>query len=121
MRTVALGGLARKCDKVIYQIDKKYLIRYHCRYADLITCRAGALFGSSALRDTLPLSSTKAPESTKEQRESPLFFCSPNSRRPRISAEKEMSMTDNLLQKQRKQRKGDGSEDSAHRLSAPTA
>jgi hypothetical protein len=40
----------------------------------------------------------------KEQRALPLFLRSPNRRRPRIPAEKEMSMADNLLQKQQKQR-----------------
>jgi hypothetical protein len=34
-----------------------------------------------------------------------LFFCSPNRRRPRISAEKVISFADNLLEKQRKQQK----------------
>ncbi|SRR6266851_2308639 len=40
----------------------------------------------------------------KEQRTPPLFLRSPNRRRPRIAAEKEMSTADNFLQKQQKQR-----------------
>jgi hypothetical protein len=40
----------------------------------------------------------------QEQRTPPLFLRSPNRRRPRISAEKEMSTSDNLPQKQQKQR-----------------
>jgi hypothetical protein len=36
----------------------------------------------------------------KEQRTPPLFLRAPNRRRPRISAEKEMSTADNFLQKQ---------------------
>jgi hypothetical protein len=46
----------------------------------------------------------KQRETAKEQRTPPLFLLSPNDRRPRISAEKEMSTADNLLQKQQKQR-----------------
>ena len=40
----------------------------------------------------------------KEQRETWLFFRSPNGRRPGISAENEMPLADNLPQKQQKQR-----------------
>src|SRR5216684_4368224 len=43
----------------------------------------------------------KQRRTAKEQRTLPLFLCSPNRRRPRISAEKEMSTADNLPQKQR--------------------
>jgi hypothetical protein len=48
---------------------------------------------------------TKQRRTAKEQRMPPLFLRPPNRRRPRISAEKEMSTADNLLQKQQKQQK----------------
>src|SRR6266851_2151740 len=46
----------------------------------------------------------KQRRTAKEQRTLPLFLRPPNRRRPRISAEKEMSPADNLPQKQQKQR-----------------
>src|SRR6266849_670086 len=46
----------------------------------------------------------KQRRTAKEQRTPPLFLRSPNHRRPRIAAEKEMSTADNFLQKQQKQR-----------------
>jgi hypothetical protein len=52
----------------------------------------------------LDLLQPKQRRTAKEQRTLPLFFHSPNRRRPRISAEKEMSAADNLLQKQQQQR-----------------
>jgi hypothetical protein len=52
----------------------------------------------------LDLFQPKQRRTAKEQRTPPLFLRSPNRRRARISAEKEMSTADNLLQKQQKQR-----------------
>jgi len=49
-------------------------------------------------------SQPKQRRTAQEQRTPPLFLRSPNRRRPRISAEKEMSKADNFLQKQQKQR-----------------
>src|SRR6266849_4122552 len=46
----------------------------------------------------------KQRRTAKEQRTPPLFLRSPNRRRPRISAENEMSTADKLPQKQQKQR-----------------
>jgi len=50
-------------------------------------------------------SQPKQRRTAQEQRTPPLFLRSPNRRRPRISAEKEMSTADNFLQKQQKQQK----------------
>src|SRR5216684_2867348 len=47
----------------------------------------------------------KNSERTAKEQRTPLFLCSPNRRRPRISAEKAMSTADNFLQKQQKQQK----------------
>jgi hypothetical protein len=44
-------------------------------------------------------------QNSEEQRTSPLFLHTPNCRRPRISAAKEMSTADNLPKKQQKQQK----------------
>jgi len=49
-------------------------------------------------------SQPKQRRTAQEQRTPPLFLRSPNRRRPKISAEKEMSKADNFLQKQQKQR-----------------
>src|SRR6266576_1724722 len=48
--------------------------------------------------------SGKQRKTAAEQRAVSLFFTSPNHRQPRISAENEMSIADNLWAKQQKQR-----------------
>jgi len=51
----------------------------------------------------LDLFQPKQRGTAKEQPTPPLFLRPPNRRRPRISAENEMSTADNFLQKQQKQ------------------
>jgi hypothetical protein len=63
----------------------------------------GAMNLSPAVMSLLRLLDFFQPNSG-EQRTPPLFLRSSNRRRPRISAEKEMSTADNLPQNQQKQR-----------------
>jgi hypothetical protein len=67
----------------------------------------GAMNLSPAVMPLLRLMDLFQPKqrrTAKEQRPPPLFLRSPNRRRPRISAEKEMSTANNLPEKQQKQR-----------------
>src|ERR1700730_5145262 len=58
----------------------------------------------SAIFAILSICITKQRKTAAEQRAVSLFFTSPNHRQPRISAENEMSIADNLWAKQQKQR-----------------
>jgi hypothetical protein len=58
--------------------------------------------GGSALFSLVDFFQPKQRRTAKEQRTPPLFLRSPYRRRPRISAEKEMSIADNLPQEQEK-------------------
>jgi hypothetical protein len=49
-----------------------------------------------------PISRTRNSENSEEQRQSPLFFRSSETRRPRISAAHEPSLADNFREKQQK-------------------
>jgi hypothetical protein len=75
--------------------------------ADMRSLSLGAMNLSPAVMPLLRFLDFFQPKqrrTAKEQRTLPLFLHSPNRRRPRISAEKEMSTADNLPQKQQKQR-----------------
>ena len=67
-----------------------------------ISSRIGRRLGStgSAIFAILSICITKQRKAAAEQRAVSLFFTSPNHRQPRISAENEMSIADNLWAKQ---------------------
>src|SRR6266849_842208 len=76
--------------------------------ADMWNLSLGALNLSPAVIPVLRFLGFFQPKqrrTAKERRTPPLFLRAPNRRRPRISAEKEMSTADNFLQKQQKQQK----------------
>jgi hypothetical protein len=68
---------------------------------DLVTTRVGTISGMCPFKAH---PSTKTAKNSDETAGMSLFFNSPNRRRPRISAGKEVPVADNLLQKQQKQR-----------------
>src|SRR5262249_1053639 len=76
-------------------------MQYHLSYADLIARWRELFPARSAFRD---LDFARTAENSGRTAGSPLFFWSPNRRRPRISAENEMSTADQLPEKQQKQR-----------------
>jgi hypothetical protein len=90
-------------------------LSHHCHVScEQVAARVEAIF--SLYRETDPVGrrggdpqwlgffQPKQRRTANEQRKLPLFLRSPNGRRPRISANKEMSAADNLPQQQQKQR-----------------
>jgi hypothetical protein len=75
-----------------------------CKYADFIRRRAETVPGGSATPSPPLHFFTITAENSGRTAGAPLFFHSPIRRRPRISAETEMAMADNLPQKQQQQR-----------------